>query len=82
MSNEHARAGEAGGEGSYYSFKGHGAIRDAADVGVMLQRDQRAGSPVLTMKIVKNRHDAMRDITCLMQLETGRITELEGDYEE
>ncbi len=82
VSNEQARAAEAGGQGSYYSFKGHGAIRDAADVGVMLQRDQRAGSPVLTMKIVKNRHDAMRDITCLMQLETGRITELEGDYEE
>jgi len=81
VSNEQARAAEAGGQGSYYSFKGHGAIRDAADVGLMLQRDQRAGSPVLTMKIVKNRHDAMRDITCLMQLETGRITELEEEYD-
>lgn len=81
VSNEQAKLDASGGAAGYYSFKGHGAIRDAADVGIMLQRDRAAGSPVLNLKVVKNRHDAMRDVACHMELETGRITELDGDYE-
>lgn len=61
---------------SYYSFKGHGAIRDAADVGIMLKRNLKTNSPVLYLDVVKNRHDERGMITCKMELATGRIKEV------
>lgn len=64
---------------NYYSFKGHGAIRDAADVAIMLKRDQQGQSPMLNMQVVKNRHEQIGRIVCKMELTTGRITEYNAD---
>jgi replicative DNA helicase len=75
VSNEQAKWATEGGSGNYYSFKGHGAIKDAADIGVMLQRDQQAQSSVLKFNVVKNRHDTMGLIYMDFDLETGRIRE-------
>lgn len=75
VSNEQAKWAAEGGSSNYYAFKGHGAIKDAADIGVMLQRDQQQRSPVLKFHVVKNRHDTLGLITMDMDLETGRIRE-------
>lgn len=76
VSNEMAKRDADGADRNYYSFKGHGAIRDAADVAIMLRRDRVSQSPILNLSVVKNRHDQLGEIPCLMELETGRITEL------
>jgi replicative DNA helicase len=81
VSNAQAQRDRDGGDKNYYSFKGHGAIRDAGDVGIMLRRDQVQGSPLLNVSIVKNRHDALADFWCEMDLGTGRITETTGELE-
>ena len=75
VSNEQAKWAAEGGSSNYYAFKGHGAIKDAADIGVMLQRDQQGHSPVLKFHVVKNRHDTLGLIYMDMNLETGRIQE-------
>jgi replicative DNA helicase len=75
VSNEMAKHDAAGGDQNYYSFKGHGAIRDAADLGIMLRRDRIAQSPLLHMTIVKNRHGELADFYCNMELSTGAMVE-------
>lgn len=82
VSNEMAKRDVDSGPSNYYSFKGHGAIRDAADVGIMLRRDRVAGSPVLNIEVVKNRHGELANITAHMDLSTGRIEEYDGEYED
>lgn len=82
VSNEMAKRDADGGSDNYYSFKGHGAIRDAADVGIMLRRDRQAHSPVLNVNVVKNRHGELANIQAHMELETGRIDEYDGEHEE
>jgi replicative DNA helicase len=77
VSNEQAKRADAGESGSYYSFKGHGGIRDAADVGIMLWRDLKANSPVLHVEVVKNRHDEKGKVYADMDLPTGRIKEID-----
>lgn len=75
ISNDMAQRQADGTAGDYYSFKGHGAIRDAADVAIMLKRDQQSESPFLECRIVKNRHEQLGKITWKMDLPTGRISE-------
>ena len=82
VSNEMAKRDADSGPSSYYSFKGHGAIRDAADVGLMLRRDRISGSPVLNIEVVKNRHGELANITAHMNLQTGKIEEYDGEYED
>lgn len=76
---------ESGGKGEFYSFKGHGAIRDAADVALMLRRNRRVPDGTLTsnlkVQIAKNRHGALSEFVCEMNLPTGKITEVEEAYE-
>lgn len=79
VSNEQAKRDADGGDQNYYSFKGHGAIRDAADVSIMLRRDNVTGSSVLNINVVKNRHGALVNIRGKMELETGRISEYVDD---
>lgn len=84
VSNEMAKRDADGGDKNYYSFKGHGAIRDAADFAIMLRRDRIAQSPLLNMTVVKNRHGELADLWCQMHLETGAMKEIvapEEDHE-
>jgi replicative DNA helicase len=75
VSNEMAKRDADGADRNYYSFKGHGAIRDAADVAIMLRRDRVAQSTALNVQVVKNRHDQLGEFYCNMDLETGAIVE-------
>lgn len=77
VSNEMAKRDADGGDRNFYSFKGHGAIRDAADLAIMLRRDRYGNASTLEMTVVKNRHGELADITCHMYLETGTIEERE-----
>lgn len=81
VSNEMAKRDADGGDKNYYSFKGHGAIRDAADLAIMLRRDRIGQSPYLSVSVVKNRHGELADITCQMELETGMIQEIVAPME-
>lgn len=74
VSNAQAQM-DAQGEREVYSFKGSGAIKDAADVAIMLRRDRINRSPVLEVDVVKHRHGEMGKFTANMHLETGRIDE-------
>lgn len=76
VSNDQARRDSEGGDRNFYTFKSHGAIRDSADVAIMLRRDRIALSPSLAVSIVKNRSDALGDFYCEMTLETGKIQEI------
>lgn len=87
VSNEYARSQNDGGSKSsnYYSFKGSGAIRDAADIGVMLNRDRYASPGLLDFDVVKNRHGEFKMVTMRVDLRTGRMVEesaYEGDDDE
>jgi replicative DNA helicase len=75
LSNAQAKYELDGGDDNYYSLKGHGAIRDAADVILTLHRDRVAKSSALRVKFRKNRHGPMSDFTCHFNLENGRIEE-------
>lgn len=75
ISNAMAMSQQENSGSDYYSFKGHGAIRDAADVAIMLKRDQQGQSPFLECRVVKNRHEQLGKITWRMDLPTGRISE-------
>jgi replicative DNA helicase len=68
---------EQKGKGDYYAFKGSGAIKDAADVAIMLRRARRAQSPMLEVEIKKNRHGALAVAECYMDLSTQTIYEVE-----
>jgi replicative DNA helicase len=82
VSNEMARYQQDGGDNNYYSFKGSGAIRDAADVGIMLKRDRVKQSPILDFHIVKNRHGELSVVPTHLDLPTGKITEMEAGEED
>lgn len=80
VSNEMAKRDADGGDKNYYSFKGHGAIRDAADLAIMLRRDRIGQSPILSTSVVKNRHGELAEISIDMDLATGHMEEAEfGD---
>jgi replicative DNA helicase len=82
VSNQFAQDDIAqGGKGDYYSFKGHGAIRDNADIAILIRRNRRSQSPLLDMQLAKNRHGELVELTCDIELSTGRITERENEYE-
>jgi replicative DNA helicase len=77
VSNEMAKRDADGADRNYYSFKSSGAIRDAADLAIMLRRDRIGQSRTLNVSVVKNRHGELADIDCELDLETGTIVELE-----
>jgi len=72
VSNEYARMENAA-SSNYYSFKGHGAIRDAADVAVMLRRDRRNTPGIMDFDVVKNRHGEYRNLPMYFDVRTGRL---------
>lgn len=81
LSNSQAQADDAaGGQGEYYSLKGHGAIRDAADLVILLRRRRREGSPVLKVQVAKNRHGPLAEFECEIELATGKIEEATFEY--
>lgn len=63
------------GLGSYYAFKGSGAIKDAADICIMLRRDRRGQSSALEMQVAKNRHGELAEFVVDFHLPTGKIYE-------
>jgi len=62
---------------NYYQFKGSGALKDAADIGIMLDRDRNNHPDVMWVHVVKNRHDKLVRIGCRFELETGKLTQLD-----
>lgn len=72
---------DQGGMTNYYAFKGSGAIKDAADLAVMLERDRISKPDVLWWNVVKNRHDSMTKFACRMDLETGRLSPMTDEEE-
>jgi len=82
LSNAQAKYEMEGGDDNYYSLKGHGSIRDAADVVLTLHRDRAKQSSALKVKFRKNRHGPMSDFTCGMNLTTGQIREIEWEQED
>jgi replicative DNA helicase len=58
---------------NYYAFKGSGAIKDAADVAIMLDRDRVNNPEVLWLNVVKNRHDSIDRIGAKFFLDYGGI---------
>lgn len=84
VSNEYAKM-EGASKSNFYSFKGHGAIRDAADVAVMLRRDRRNTPGVMDFDVVKHRHGDFRNLPMYFDLKTGRLEDapdLTPDMEE
>jgi len=75
LSNAQAKYELDGGDENFYSLKGHGAIRDAADVILTLHRDRVAQSSRLNVKFRKNRHGPMSDFICFFNLENQQIEE-------
>ncbi len=76
---------EQKGAGDYYAFKGSGAIKDAADLAIMLRRDRRAQSAALKVQVAKNRHGPLAEFVCSMNLATGLIEEMreeQYDYDD
>lgn len=67
---------ETGAMGSYYSFKGSGAISHAADLAIMLDRDRVNAPAVMWFNIVKNRHDSIGRFACKFELETGGLVQM------
>ena len=83
VSNEQAKWDSQGGDDNFYSFKGSGSIKDAADLAVMLKRDRVRQSSSLDFHVMKNRHGELRVIPMRLDLPTGRIEEDEfADDEE
>lgn len=83
VSNEYART--ANDNKNYYSFKGHGAIRDAADIAVMLKRDRITRPGIMDFDVVKHRHGEFKNIPMHFDYKTGRLEdapELMGEGEE
>lgn len=67
---------ETGAMGNYYAFKGSGAIKDAADLAIMLDRDRVNAPEVLWFNVVKNRHDTLGRFAGQFHLESGRIEQM------
>lgn len=82
LSNAQAKYELEGGDDNYYALKGHGAIKDAADVVLTLHRDRAGMSSALKVKFRKNRHGNISDFTCQFDLATQRITEIRFDDED
>jgi len=74
VSNEYAKMDNAS-SSNFYSFKGHGAIRDAADVAVMLRRDRRNNPGVMDFDVVKHRHGDFKNIPMRFDVRTGRLVD-------
>jgi len=72
ISNEMAKYTE---DNEFYAFKGSGAIKDAADIAVMLKRERQTKSPNLDFHLMKNRDGDLSVIQTAIELQTGRITE-------
>jgi replicative DNA helicase len=72
VSNEYAKMENAK-KSNFYSFKGHGAIRDAADVAVMLRRDRLQSPGIMDFSVVKHRHGEIGEIPMRFDLKTGRL---------
>lgn len=80
ISNQQAKDDiAAGGQGDFYNFKGHGAIKDNADVGIMLRRNRRSKSPMTDVQIAKNRNGDLTEFTLEIDLQTGKMVEYERD---
>jgi replicative DNA helicase len=73
VSNAMAQNMNESGMGNYYAFKGSGAIKDAADLAIMLDRDRINAPGVLWFNVVKNRHDQIGKFGGKFDLDTGRI---------
>lgn len=82
LSNAQAQYEISGGDDNYYSLKGHGSIRDAADVVLTLHRDRAHQSSLLKVKFRKNRHGPISDFVCRFNLDTGLIEEIPFDMGE
>jgi replicative DNA helicase len=80
VSNQQAKDDLEKDESDYFSFKGHGAIRDAADVAIMLKRGNQSQSSALRVNIMKNRHGPMTRFKCRFDLATGMIEEWQDEY--
>lgn len=70
---------ETGAMGNYYAFKGSGAIKDAADLAIMLDRDRVNKPDVMWCNVVKNRHDSMGRVALRFHLETGEVSQMSED---
>lgn len=70
---------ESGAMGNYYSFKGSGAIKDAADLAIMLDRDRVNKPDVMWFNVVKNRHDSLTRFAGRFDLDTGRIDQMTAE---
>jgi len=70
------------GEFQWYSFKGSGAIRDAADFGIILMRDRKKRPNALSCIVVKNRDGDAETIEMVMDLPTGAISEYNDNDED
>jgi replicative DNA helicase len=73
VSNDYAKNADT--NKNYYSFKGHGAIRDAADIAVMLKRDRVNTPGIMDFDVVKHRHGEFGVIPMNFDLQTGRLTD-------
>lgn len=82
LSNAQAKYELEGGDDNYYALKGHGAIKDAADVVLTLHRDRAGQSSALKIKFRKNRHGPISDFTCQFDMTTQRIVEIQFDDED
>ena len=66
------------GDKNFYSFKGHGAIRDAADVAVMLKRDRLNSPGIMDFHVMKHRHGEFGNIQMNFDLRTGKLSDAYG----
>lgn len=76
ISNAQAIQQNEKGMGNYYAFKGSGAIKDAADLAIMLDRDRKNAPEVLWVYVVKNRHDSLATIGTKFDLPTGSVQQM------
>jgi hypothetical protein len=76
LSNAMAQQMNTEGLGNYYAFKGSGAIKDVADLAIMLDRDREKKPDVMWFNVVKNRHDGIGKFACHFSLDTGRLRQM------
>jgi len=80
ISNEMLKYQQESNDDNYYAFKGSGAIKDAADLAIMLRRDRIKQSSALTVQVLKNRHGSLLTVPAYLDLPTGNITEAEPEF--
>lgn len=76
LSNAMAQQMNNEGLGNYYAFKGSGAIKDVADLAIMLDRDRENNPRVMWFNVVKNRHDGIGKFGAWFDLETGLLRQM------